>query len=235
MNPQVIYEDNHLIAVNKPAGMLVHEDETGDATLADWVKNYIKIQYQKPGDVFLGVIHRIDRPVSGVVLFARTSKALERMNEKFKERDVQKTYLAVTEQRPKEVEDTLRHFLIKDEKTNRVRASNQQRDEFKTGRESITDYRILGSLGDHHLLEVKPHTGRPHQIRVQLSKIGCSIRGDLKYGAQRRNLNEFIHLHALRLEFEHPVQKTPVVITAEPVHEQLWDLFRPAYEAEYGL
>jgi 23S rRNA pseudouridine1911/1915/1917 synthase len=223
---QVLYEDNHLIAVNKPAGMLVHEDETGDETLADWVKRYIKDRYGKPGDVFLGVIHRIDRPVSGLVLFARTSKALTRMNELFKQRQVEKIYWAVVEERPDEIEGRLVHYLIKDHETNRVRASVSQRGEFKDGKECVLDYRLLKSFSNHHLLEVRPLTGRPHQIRAQLSKIGCPIRGDVKYGAQRHNTGNFIHLHARQLNFVHPVKNEPISITAElPEGDQVWDLF----------
>lgn len=222
---QVLFEDNHLIAVNKPAGLLVHEDETGDETLADWVKRYIKERYGKPGEVFLGVIHRIDRPVSGIVLFARTSKALTRMNELFKTRQVEKLYWAVVEERPEELEGHLVHYLIKDHATNRVRASVSQRDEFKNAKECVLDYRVINTLSNHHLLEVRPLTGRPHQIRAQLSKIGSPIRGDVKYGAQRHNQSEFIHLHARQLSFVHPVKNEPVVITARLPEEQIWDLF----------
>lgn len=219
---KVIYEDNHLIAVNKPAGMLVHEDETGDETLADLVKWYIKQRYNKPGEVFLGVIHRLDRPVSGLCVFARTSKALERMNEMFKDRTIKKTYFAIVEQRPEELEGKLVHWLLKDTKTNITKASNKQKS--KDAKEAILDYLYVGGIGDHHLMEVNPHTGRSHQIRVQLAKIGCPIRGDLKYGAQRKNKNgEFIHLHAYKLEFMHPTKKEPITIIADlPTSEPMW-------------
>lgn len=225
-NYSVIFEDNHLIAINKPAGWLVQGDETGDTPLSEYVKEYIKVRYEKPGDVFLGTVHRIDRPVSGVVIFARTSKALERMNKLFEERKVQKTYLAIVERRPEELEGTLLHYIAKDQEKNVVHvATSQKNKHYKLAK---LEYKLLAGLGDHYLLEVKPHTGRPHQIRAQLGKIGCPIRGDLKYGAKRTNADGRIHLHSASLEFIHPVQLTPVVIKASLPNEQLWRLFKQA-------
>ena len=221
-NIQVIYEDNHLIAVNKPAGWLVQGDETGDQPLSDWVKKYIKVRYGKPGAVYLGVIHRIDRPVSGVVIFARTSKALERMNRLFQERKIKKTYLAVVEERPKELEGRLIHYLEKDSSRNRVHVYKQQKGKSK---KSELTYKLIAGLGDHHLLEVNPITGRSHQIRGQLARIGCSIRGDVKYGANRKNYGGFIHLHCKEMSFIHPVKKEPVSIKADKPDEQIWRLF----------
>jgi 23S rRNA pseudouridine1911/1915/1917 synthase len=224
---QVIYEDNHLIAVNKPAGMLVHADETGDDTMADLVKWYIKERYNKPGDVFLGVIHRLDRPVSGLTIFARTTKALQRMNEMFQKREVKKTYFALTENRPEELEGDLVHFLVKDHDANITKASTTKKGPFKEGKEASLHYAYKGSIGVQHLIEVQPHTGRPHQIRVQLSKMGCPIRGDVKYGGQRKNQGNFIHLHARKLEFIHPVKLEPVTIIADLPREPLWQEFIP--------
>ena len=220
---KVLYEDNHLIAVYKPGGWLVQGDSTGDTPLSDYVKQYIKTKYKKSGDVFLGVIHRLDRPVSGLVIFARTSKALSRMNEMFREHNVQKTYFAICGERPKEIEGRLTHYLVKDKEKNRARAFASKRT--KDAKKSDLDYKLLASIANHHLLEVKPLTGRPHQIRVQLSKINCSIRGDLKYGSMHRNRGGFIHLHSYKLEFIHPVKKKPVMITCYPPKEQLWDKF----------
>ncbi len=220
---KVLYEDNHLIAVFKPGGWLVQGDSTGDKPLSDYVKEYIKVRYKKSGDVFLGVIHRLDRPVSGLVIFARTSKALSRMNEMFREHTIQKTYYAIVGERPKEIEERLTHYLIKDKEKNRARASISKRS--KDAKKSDLDYRLLASIANHHLLEVKPLTGRPHQIRVQLAKINCSIRGDLKYGSLHRNRDGFIHLHSYKLAFIHPVKKVPIELTCYPPKEQLWDKF----------
>lgn len=225
MQIQVLYEDNHLIAVNKPAGWLVQGDATGDTTLADWVKVYIKNRYGKPGDVFLGVIHRIDRPVSGAVVFARTSKALERMNRLFRDREVQKTYLAVTTERPNPLAGHLTHFLTKDKERNVAKAYDRLSNRAKGAKKSELDYELIGELGGHHLLKVNPITGRPHQIRVQLAKMGWPIRGDVKYGFKQPNTDLSIHLHCYQMQFEHPVKKEPVVITADPPHDQVWDMF----------
>lgn len=222
---RVLYEDNHLIAVNKPANVPVQPDETEDITLADIVKQYIKIRYQKPGDVFLGTIHRIDRPVSGVVLFARTDKALKRMNELFATRQVQKTYLAVVMKRPEDLEAELRHFLLKDNQKNIVHAYDKQR--YKDAKEAVLSYKLLGQIGQHHLVEVKPETGRPHQIRVQLSRISSPIKGDVKYGAKEPNVGKHIHLHSYKLSFIHPVKQEPVNIIALPSEkDNIWREFK---------
>jgi len=222
---QIIHEDNHLIAVNKPAGMLVHEDETGDKPLSAFVKEYIKDRYGKPGDVFLGVIHRLDRPVSGVVVFARTSKGLERMNTLFRDRKVEKYYWAVTSQRPTPIEGSLQHYILKDRSRNVAKAFDKLSKKNKAAKLSTLDYSVIGQLEGSTLLEVRPHTGRPHQIRVQLSQIGCPIRGDLKYGYPKPNADGNIHLHCRKLVFEHPVKREPVSIVADPPHDQIWDKF----------
>ena len=224
---EVIYEDNHLIAFNKPAGWLVQANESQDTPLEAWAKAYIKERYQKPGEVFLHVTHRIDRPVSGLVLCARTSKALARMAEQFKARKIEKTYLAVVERRPKELEGRLIHYLSKDEQKNITTA--HARPKYKDSKQAILDYRLIAELGNHCLLEVKPTTGRPHQIRAQLGKMGCPIRGDLKYGAVYPNADGRIHLHAFALSFQHPVKKEPTTIVAYPPSEQVWNLFRDAF------
>ena len=218
----VIFEDNHLIAINKPVGALVHSDETGDSTLADAVKEYIKIRYKKPGDVFLGVIHRLDRPVSGVVIFARTSKALIRMNNMLQERTISKKYLAIVEHRPAELSDTLVHHLVKDESKNIVRAYTRPKPGTK---EATLSYELEGELDGKVLLNVNPLTGRSHQIRVQLSKIGSSIVGDLKYGATYPLDNKSIALHCKEMSFVHPVKNEPVVISADVPRTFPWNIF----------
>jgi 23S rRNA pseudouridine1911/1915/1917 synthase len=225
MNFQVIYEDNHLIAVNKPGGMLVQGDITGDTPLLDLVKNYIKVRYQKPGDVFLGTIHRLDRPVSGVVIFARTSKALTRMNQIFQERDIQKLYLAITENRPDPLSGTITDYLKKDAEKNVVKRFPNPSKRPSDAKLSVLDYELMAEIGDNHLLKVNPHTGRPHQIRVQLAGIGCPIRGDLKYGAPKANKNGTIHLHCYKLSFIHPVKNEEVEIIADLPKDNIWNLF----------
>ena len=219
---QVLFEDNHLIAINKLPGQITQGDITGDVPLGDWVKQYLKEKYQKPGNVFCGTIHRLDRPVSGVVLFAKTGKALERMNEQFRERKVQKTYWAVVKNKPAKEEDTLVHYLVKNEAKNKSFASLQEKN--GTTRCELS-YKLLASSDHYHLLEVNPLTGRHHQIRVQLSAIGCPIKGDLKYGADRSNADGSIHLHARKLTFVHPVKSEPVCIEAKPPEEPLWNYF----------
>jgi 23S rRNA pseudouridine1911/1915/1917 synthase len=216
---EVIYEDNHLIAVNKPSGVLVQPDKSGDAALEDLIKEYIKDKYQKPGDVFIGVCHRIDRPVSGVVLFAKTSKALVRINEMFQKREIQKTYWAVVENSPEEKEGRLTHWLLKDEKKKLSKAHNH---EVKYALKSELDYKWIANSDRYFLLEIFPHTGRHHQIRAQLSKIGCSIKGDVKYGAKRTNPDGRIHLHARQLAFTHPVKLEAITITAPLPNEVIW-------------
>lgn len=216
----VILEDNHLIAVNKQPGELVQGDKTGDVPLSELLKQWIKAKYNKPGDVFLGVIHRLDRPVSGVVLFAKTGKALARMNEQFRERDIQKVYWAVVSERPPAPKGKLIHWLRKHEPTNKSHASVTEKQGYLR---CELDYEVLAESERYFLLEVKPLTGRHHQIRVQLATMGCPIKGDLKYGARRSNADGSIHLHARQLEFMHPVREEPIVVTAPvPQTDTVW-------------
>jgi 23S rRNA pseudouridine1911/1915/1917 synthase len=219
----VLYEDNHLLVVNKASGVLVQGDETGDKPLSDICKEYIKEKYQKPGEVFLGVVHRLDRPVSGVIVFARTSKALERMNALFRNKETQKTYWALVATRPTSPHGTLVHWLVKDEKKNKTTAYKKEHPE---GLRSELDYKLLESKSGIHLLEVKPITGRSHQIRVQLASMNCPIVGDVKYGYEVGNADTSICLHARKLEFVHPVKKEPVIVTAELPKNQFWKLFK---------
>ena len=219
---QVIYEDNHLIAVNKDCGEIVQGDKTGDETLIDKVKAYIKKKYNKPGDVYLGSPHRLDRPTSGIVLFARTSKALTRLNEMFQDKDaIKKTYWAVVDVLPELEEGSLEHYLWKDEEKNKSFASVKQK---KGSKFCSLYYKHMASLNRFHMLEIDLHTGRHHQIRAQLHTIGLHIKGDLKYGAERSNPGGGIHLHARKLEFLHPVKKEPMKIVARPPKgDPLWD------------
>ncbi len=218
---EVIYEDNHIIAINKACGDIVQGDKTGDETLIDKVKAYIKQKYNKPGDVYLGSPHRLDRPTSGVIIFARTSKALTRLNEMFQDKDqMKKTYWAVVDTMPEQEEGTLTHYLLKDEEKNKSHAYNKKRSGAKLA--SLT-YRHVASLNKYHMLEIDLHTGRHHQIRVQLTKIGLHIKGDLKYGATRSNENGGIHLHARKLEFIHPIKKETVkIVAAPPKGDPIW-------------
>ncbi len=218
----VIYEDNHLLVVNKAAGVLVQGDITGDTPLVEYCKNYIKHKYNKPGAVFLGVVHRIDRPVSGIVVLARTSKALERMNELFREKETKKIYFAIINQRPQRHEDTLVHWLKKDEKKNKTTAFSK---ETPGALRSELYYRFISSEGNRHLLEVKPVTGRPHQIRVQLASMGCPIEGDVKYGSPEPNADGSICLHARSLAFIHPVKKEPMFFEAPLPDVEHWRYF----------
>ncbi len=222
---QVLHEDNHLIAVNKPAGWLVQGDQTGDTPLVEYVKQYIKIRYKKPGDVFLGVIHRLDRPVSGVVVFARTSKALTRMNNLFRDRLVEKTYWALTKIRPNPIEGELVDYIVKDKNRNVSKALDAPSKRNPDAKKAELTYKLMGEIDGLHLLEVKPKTGRPHQIRVQLSKLGTPIRGDIKYGDNRPNDDASIYLHCRSLQFVHPVKKEPVYIEAEIPSVFQWQLF----------
>jgi 23S rRNA pseudouridine1911/1915/1917 synthase len=216
----VIYEDNHLIAVAKKAGDIVQGDKTGDVPLSDIVKAYLKEKYQKPGEVFLGVVHRLDRPVSGVVLFARTSKALPRLNKMFAEHEaVRKTYLAIVANKPANPQGTLSHWLTRNEKQNTARAYDR---EVPNSKKAVLDYRLVAQSERYYLLEIELHTGRHHQIRCQLAKIGCPIRGDLKYGAPRSNPDGGISLHAWRLSLEHPVSHVSLTIEAPVPKERLW-------------
>ncbi len=219
---EVLYEDNHIIAINKKVGDIVQGDKTGDKTLMEFVKEYVKEKYQKPGAAFLGVIHRIDRPVSGVVLFARTSKALERMNELFREKKIQKTYWAVVKNKPENETGSLIHYLKKDEAKNKSKAYEK---EVKDSLRSWLDYKIIVKSDNYFLLEINPHTGRHHQIRAQLAAIGCPIKGDVKYGFDRTNEDGSIHLHARKISFIHPIKKEEITITAPVPDEKLWKYF----------
>ncbi len=219
---EVLYEDNHLIAVNKRVGDLVQGDQTGDETLADEVKAYIKVKYNKPGDVFLGIVHRIDRPVSGVVLFARTSKALARLNKMFQEKTIKKTYWAIVDKRPNEESGRLEHYIKKNQEKNRVNVFDKEK---SGGKIAILNYQLLVSFTNYHLLEVDLETGRHHQIRAQLSRMGCHIKGDLKYGAKRSNPDGGISLHSRMVSLMHPVKNEPLVITATPPDDTLWNEF----------
>lgn len=211
---EVLYEDNHIIAVNKRPSQIVQGDKTGDIPLSEFVKEYIKARYGKPGEVFLGTIHRLDRPVSGVVLFARTSKALTRMNELFRSRNIRKTYWAAVRKNDQVPhEGHLIHYLKKNEQTNTSRGYQK---EVPDSLRSELYYKILATSDTYMLLEVNPVTGRHHQIRVQLSSIGCPIKGDVKYGFKRGNDDGSIHLHARKIQFEHPVKKENIVIEAPP-------------------
>jgi 23S rRNA pseudouridine1911/1915/1917 synthase len=217
---QVLYEDNHIIIVNKAASEIVQGDKTGDIPLSELVKSYIKEKYDKPGAVFLGVVHRLDRPVSGVVVFARTSKALERLNAMFREGGrIKKTYWAIVKNRPVEPEAELVHYLVRNEKQNKSYAYAAER---KDAKRSVLSYRLLASMDNYHLLEVALQTGRHHQIRCQLSKIGSPIKGDLKYGAERSNPDGSISLHARRIQFEHPVSKVLIDVVAPVPNDSVW-------------
>jgi 23S rRNA pseudouridine1911/1915/1917 synthase len=217
---QVLYEDNHIIIVNKAASEIVQGDKTGDIPLSELVKSYIKEKYDKPGAVFLGVVHRLDRPVSGVVVFARTSKALERLNAMFREGGrIKKTYWAIVKNRPVKPEAELVHYLVRNEKQNKSYAYAAER---KDAKRSVLSYRLLASMDNYHLLEVALQTGRHHQIRCQLSKIGSPIKGDLKYGAERSNPDGSISLHARRIQFEHPVSKVLIDVVAPVPNDSVW-------------
>jgi 23S rRNA pseudouridine1911/1915/1917 synthase len=219
---EILYEDNHIIAVYKRSSDLAQADKTGDASLDTEVKKYIAEKYKKPGDVFLGVVHRLDRPVSGVMLYARTSKALARLNEMFRTKQVKKIYLAIVKERPPEDEATLTNFLKKNEVQNKSYVFDN---EVKGSKEASLTYRLKGRSEKYYLLEVELHSGRHHQIRAQLAKIGCPIKGDLKYGFPRSNEDGGISLFARRLEFIHPVKKEPITITAHFPEGDIWSVF----------
>jgi len=215
----VVYEDNHIIAVNKENNILVQQDNTGDAALEDLVKTYIKDKYNKPGAVFLGVIHRIDRPVSGIVIFARTSKALTRLNEQLKKKQIQKTYWAIVKNRPEQDSALLEDYIVRDTKKNKSFAHSRPS---KEGKLASLSYTLKASSENYHLLEIDLHTGRHHQIRCQLSKIGSPIKGDLKYGFSRSNPNGGISLHARSVSFLHPTTKEQLNIIAPVPQDNLW-------------
>ena len=222
MNFTVLYEDNHLIAVKKLSGEIVQSDQTGDITLADNVKAYIKKKYKKPGEVFLGIIHRLDRPVGGVIVFARTSKALSRMNELFREKKIKKEYWAIVEEKPPLEKDRLINWVKKNQEKNRSRAYDT---EVNKGKKAILCYQLVGRSRNYFYLRINPLTGRHHQIRVQLSNIGCRIKGDVKYGAKRTNKDGGIHLFAKSISFIHPIKKEPLIISANPPIDPLWNEF----------
>jgi len=219
-NLQVLYEDNHLIIVNKRAGDIVQGDKTGDKPLSEIVKEYIAKKYNKPGAVYLGVVHRLDRPTSGIIVFARTSKALPRLNKLFADKEAKKTYWAVVKKKPPKESDTLIHWLKRNPKQNK---SYAHKNEVTDSKKAILEYRILKKLDNYYLLEIDLHTGRHHQIRSQLSSIGCEIKGDLKYGANRSNKDGSIHLHSRKLSFTHPVKKEPLTIIAPPPNDPIWN------------
>ena len=220
-NIQILYEDNHIIVVNKRAGDIVQGDKTGDTPLVDIVKMYIKRKYEKPGAVFLGVVHRLDRPTSGIVIFARTSKALTRLNEALRHKSIQKIYWAIVQGKPSPPKNTLVHFLIKNPKNNRSKVTAKTT---KNSKEAILHYKTLRHLDNFSCMEIQLETGRHHQIRVQLSHIGHPIKGDLKYGYKRSNKNGGIHLHAREIQFVHPVKKTPLILRADLPDDPLWNL-----------
>lgn len=219
-NLQILHEDNHLIVVNKRVGDIVQGDKTGDKPLSEVVKEYIKQKYNKPGEVFLGVVHRLDRPTTGIVVFARTSKALTRMNELFSNRETQKTYWAIVKNKPEKSEDKLVHFIKRNEKNNTSKAYTKEVPESKL---ASLDYKIIKELNNYFALEINLHTGRHHQIRAQLSAIGSPIKGDLKYGFDRSNPDGGIHLHARKLVFVHPVSKENIIIEAPVPNDVIWN------------
>lgn len=216
---RVVYEDNHIIIVYKESGEIVQGDKTGDTPLSDIVKDYIKEKYQKPGNVFLGVVHRLDRPVSGLVVFARTSKALSRLNEMFRTGDVHKTYWAITKEQPAELEGRLEHWLVRNEKQNKSYAYTREKPGAK---KAILEYKVIGRTDNYNLLEVRLLTGRHHQIRCQLAAMGCPIKGDLKYGARRSNPDGSISLLSRRVQFVHPVSKQLIDIVSPVPDDNLW-------------
>lgn len=219
----VVYEDNHLIVVNKSSSEIVQGDKTGDTPLSETVKQYIKEKYAKPGNVFLGVTHRLDRPVSGLVVFAKTGKALSRLNEMFRLGSVKKTYWAIVRQCPLAAEGELVHYLVRNEKQNKSYAYDK---EVPNSRKAILSYRLIGRSDNYYLLEVDLKTGRHHQIRCQLAKMGCPIKGDLKYGFPRSNPDGSICLHARKIQFVHPVSKEEITLTAPVPEGNLWNGFR---------
>ena len=223
---EVVYKDNHIIIVNKRSGEIVQGDKTGDEPLSETVKAYIKEAYHKPGNVFLGVVHRLDRPVSGLVVFARTSKALSRLNEMFRVGDVHKTYWAIVKDKPAVEEGTLTHWLVRNEKQNKSYAYDR---EVPRSKKAVLHYRLIGCTDRYSLLEIQLMTGRHHQIRCQLARMGCPIKGDLKYGAPRSNPDGSISLLARKVELVHPVSKEPVSVVAPVPDDNLWQAIQPAH------
>lgn len=221
---EVVYEDNHIIIVNKKSGEIVQGDKTGDTPLSETVKQWIKEKYAKPGNVFCGVVHRLDRPVFGLVVFAKTSKALARMNDMFRNGDVHKTYWAITKNRPPKDEDTLVHYITTTERNNKSYASTVEK---PGAQKAVLKYRVISQSDNYHLIEVKLLTGRKHQIRVQLAAVGCPIKGDLKYGAKRSNPDGSISLLARNVTFVHPVSKQDICVTAPVPDDNLWKALAP--------
>ncbi|HOP58431.1 MAG TPA: RluA family pseudouridine synthase [Bacteroidales bacterium] len=220
--PEILYEDNHLIAVGKKASDLSQGDKTGDVSLDDEVKKYIAVKYNKPGEAFLGVVHRLDRPVSGVILYARTSKALKRLNEMFRAGEIKKIYFAIVKERPPEDYATVTHYLKKNEKQNKTYVYDT---EVKGSKIASLTYRLTGRSNRYYLLEIELHTGRHHQIRAQLARLGCPVKGDLKYGYSRSNEDGSISLHARQIDFIHPVRKEKLSITAPFPENDIWKAF----------
>jgi len=219
-NLQIIYEDNHLIIVNKRVGDIVQGDKTNDKPLSEVVKEYIAEKYNKPGNVYLGVVHRLDRPTSGIIIFAKTSKALTRLNKMLRDKEIKKTYLAIAENKPQVKKGTLINYLRKNPKNNKAIVFNKETENTK---KAILHYNTIKELDNYTVLEIDLETGRHHQIRAQLSRINCIIKGDLKYGAKRSNKNGGIHLHAYKIDFIHPVKKIEIKCIAKPPKDNLWD------------
>lgn len=224
---RILYEDNHLLIVNKLPSEIVQGDKTGDKTLLDDVKAYIKVKYNKPGAVYAGLIHRLDRPTSGIVMFAKTSKALSRMNKLFQDKEVRKTYWAVVSNDLKVESGLLENYLLKTEKNNKSRVTKPEQ---KGAKKATLSYQLIAKSKSYYLLEVKPKTGRHHQIRVQLSYIGNPIKGDVKYGYKRANENRSIHLHARSIQFIHPIKKEEINITAQPPADVVWDALKTSQQ-----
>ncbi|MEZ4797694.1 MAG: RNA pseudouridine synthase [Flavobacteriaceae bacterium] len=219
-NLQVLYEDNHIIIVNKRAGDIVQGDKTGDTPLSDVVKEYLKDKYNKPGNVYLGVTHRLDRPTTGIVVFAKTSKVLPRLNKMFSDKKINKTYWAIVKEKPQKEKDTLTQWLKKNPKNNKSTAYNN---EIKDSKKAILHYEVIKHLNNYNLLEINLETGRHHQIRCQLASIGSPIKGDLKYGFDRSNNDASIHLHSRKIEFIHPVSKEQITVVAPTPQDTIWD------------
>lgn len=228
INPnQVVFEDNHILVINKMGGQLTQKDPKGEPGIEDWAKEYIRVKYNKPGEAFIGVVHRLDRPVSGIVLLAKTSKALVRLNKIFQERAIVKTYWAIVKNKPENEEGRLEHWMLRNEKTNMSKCFDK---EVKNSKKAILDYKLIGSSDTYHLLEVTLHTGRHHQIRAQLSTMGCPIKGDLKYGFARSNSEGFIHLHSRSIEFTHPVKEENIkVVAPAPDNDSVWKYFNALF------